>query len=216
MRITVVVSVIVGLLSLGFLLFGETLEEGFVGEKGLAWLREQGSLAGFAGAGLIASDLLLPMPASGITAALGEIYGGVVGGIYASLGSLAGGLSAYGLVRLIGHRALDLIAGEESRVRLQHFFDRKGVWAIAITRVLPVVPEVLCCLAGIARMPFRKFFLALVCGSLPFSFLFSCFGSMGTGNPLATILIATLIPALLLPGAWWLIRRMEKDQTQCR
>ena len=126
MRIAVIVFVLVALSAIGFFLFADTLEQWVASEEGLEWLRRQGPLAGLAGAGLIVSDLLLPMPGTGIMTALGEIYGGFVGGLYAALGSISGGLLAYGLVRLMGRRAANFIAGEESLVRLQGFFDRSG------------------------------------------------------------------------------------------
>lgn len=56
-------------------------------DKGLGWLRQQGALAGLMGAGLILSDLFLPMPAPGLMTALGQIYGWFIGGMYAALGS---------------------------------------------------------------------------------------------------------------------------------
>jgi uncharacterized membrane protein YdjX (TVP38/TMEM64 family) len=212
MRIAVIVFVMVGLLAINFLVFAATLEQWVASAEGLTWLRRQGPLAGLAGAGLIASDLFLPMPSTGVMAALGEIYGGLVGGLYALLGSLSGGLGAYGLVKLLGERGAQLIAGKKNLTRLSRFFHRSGAWAIATTRVIPVVPEVLCCLAGLAPMPFGRFCIALLCGSLPIAFLFTYFGSMSEEEPVTVILTAIAIPALLfLPAFWFMTRRPRSD-----
>ena len=210
MRTAVITSVLVAFFVIGFLLFADTLDEWIATEKGLRWLEEQGPLAGIAAVALIASDLFLPMPVSGVLAALGTIYGGFVGGLYGSAGCIAGGLLAYGLVRAMGRRAAARIAGEENLVALERFFTRGGTWAIAMTRVLPVVSEVLCCLAGLAPMPFGRFFVALCCGSIPFSFMFTFYASTADQEPLTAILIAILVPALLLLPAWLVFERVSR------
>lgn len=210
MRIAAIVCVIVGISGVAFFLFADSLEEWVATEEGLHWLEAQGPVAGLAGMGLIASDVLLPMPAAGVMAALGTIYGGFVGGLYALGGSIAAGLIAYGSTRVLGRRAAARIAGEEKLVALEHFFARSGAWAIAMTRILPVVPEILCCLAGLAPMPFGRFFIALCCGSIPISFLFTFYASTSNQEPLLTILIATLTPAVLFLPSWALFTRIAR------
>lgn len=210
MRLVLAISGFIALLAVGLLLFGERLDLWFGGEQGLVWLRERGHWAGVVGAGLIVSDLFLPMPAGGIMAGLGQIYGGVIGGIYAAVGSVCAGLVAYGLTRMIGQRAAVFIAGEENLIKLKRFYEQQGAWAIAITRVLPVVPEVLCCLAGLSRMPFTRFLIALVCGSLPLSFIFAAYGSTAGDEPISNMLIAIVVPAILFLPVWLIISRMSR------
>ena len=217
MRITLFIAGLFTILAFGFLLFHSEFDAWLAAEKGLEWLRGQGPLAGLLGAGLIASDLFLPVPASGLTAALGEIYGGFVGGLYASAGSLSGGFLAYGLVRLLGRRAALFIGGKDLD-RLQRFFEKKGAFAIATTRVVPLVPEILCSLAGLAPMPLKRFSIALASGSIPLSFVFSFYGSASESEPLKMLLIATAIPTCVFPFAWWLLLRDsgEKKATRSR
>lgn len=211
MRLVLAIGGIIALLAIGLFVFGERLDAWFAGEEGLAWLREQGHWAGVIGAGLIVSDLFLPMPASGIMAGLGQIYGGVVGGLYAAMGSICAGLAAYGLTRLVGQRAAVAIAGEENLIKLQQFYKAQGAWAIAVTRALPVLPEVLCCLAGLSRMPFGKFMLALVCGSLPLAFIFAFWGSIAGDESVSNVLIAIVVPAILFLPVWLLIMRFTRQ-----
>ena len=51
-----------------------------------------------------------------------------------------------------------------------------GGWVVALSRALPILPEVISCTAGLVRMPFRKFTVALACGSAPMGFLFAAIG----------------------------------------
>jgi uncharacterized membrane protein YdjX (TVP38/TMEM64 family) len=207
MRLVTAICLFVGVLAINLYFFGDSLDQWIAGDEGLRWLKNQGPWAGIVGAGLIVSDLFLPMPISGVMAGLGQIYGGLIGGVFAAIGSVAGGLVAYGLTRATGRSGAKFIAGEENLVRLRRFFERNGAAAIALTRVLPVIPEVLCCLAGLTPMPFPKFFVALLCGSIPLSFLFAYFGSTAGEEPVTNVLIAIIVPALLFPPAWLLISR---------
>jgi len=209
-RIQLVIFAILGLLLLSLFIFGDTLDKWILSKQGIEWLRQQGALAGFVGAGLIVSDLFLPVPAPGLMTALGQIYGWFVGGLYATLGSTCAGLLAYFLVRGLGQRAANFIAGSEGMAQLQHFFEHGGAWAIALTRMLPVIPEVLCCLAGLARMPFQRFLIALLSGSVPMAFVFAGIGKIGEKEPITTILLATALPILIFPPIWLFIQKRTR------
>jgi uncharacterized membrane protein YdjX (TVP38/TMEM64 family) len=79
-------------------------------------LRQYRDWAWAAGIVLLWADLLLPVPQSTVIAALGIVYGTVVGGLVGSVGLVTGGLLGYlvmrtalrGIVkRLAGRRSLD-------------------------------------------------------------------------------------------------------------
>jgi hypothetical protein len=61
-------------------------------------LRNHGSWAWALGIVLIWADQLLPIPQTAVIAALGIIYGTLVGGLLGSLGLITGGLFGYGLM----------------------------------------------------------------------------------------------------------------------
>ncbi len=126
--------------------------------------------------GLLVSDLVLPVPATGVMAALGVLYGPVRGGLIGAVGSILSGSIAYGLCRLLGRRAAVKLAGEKDLARAEGFFDSAGGWAVALSRWLPVLPEAVACLAGLARMRALSFFIALACGSIPMAFAFAALG----------------------------------------
>jgi len=56
------------------------------------------------------------------------------------------------------------------------FFDRWGGWAVIFSRLMPILPEVVILLAGFAKMNFRRFFIALMLGSIPMALFFSWLG----------------------------------------
>ena len=116
--------------------------------------------------GLLISDLVLPVPNTPLMTLAGAIYGWWAGALIAAAGSILAGLVAYGLAQVLGHKAIDRIASPTEREQFQEFFDTWGMMGIAASRAMPVMPEVLTVLAGLARMHFGRFCAALVIGAL--------------------------------------------------
>ncbi|WP_372365065.1 TVP38/TMEM64 family protein [Candidatus Uabimicrobium sp. HlEnr_7] len=206
MRLIIFITLFIIFSLATFFAFGESIEIWFQSEQGLEWIQKQGHLAGIYGVLLLVSDILLPIPGTTIMAILGQIYGPVVGGIYSVIGNILAGFCTYALVRIMGDRVAIFIAGENV-TRLRIFFDRGGMWAIALTRILPIIPEVLCTLAGLAKMRMSFFITALLCGSIPQAFIFSTLGAWGKERPFFTLLLATTIPIVLLIPTYSLIKK---------
>ena len=76
-------------------------------------------------------------------------------------------------------------------------FARSGPWLVVLSRWLPVLPEVVGCLAGIARMPFGIFLLALFCGTVPPAFTYAAVGSMFDSEPIWALALSILLPVVL-------------------
>ncbi|MCZ7660125.1 MAG: VTT domain-containing protein, partial [Xanthobacteraceae bacterium] len=100
-------------------------------------LWEYGSWAWALGIVLIWADLVLPIPQTAVIAALGIVYGALVGGLLGTLGLITGGLVGYGLMHTSARRLAHRLAGPRSLHRMESVFDRAGAWAIVLTRSLP-------------------------------------------------------------------------------
>ncbi len=186
-----------------FLLWGGHFERAMTLEGTVAKLRSTGPWAWLVGIALLVLDLFLPILGTVVMSALGLIYGWVLGGLLASLGSIAAGLLAYGLCLRFGRRAALRLTGEESlREGERLFHGELGGWIVALSRWMPVLPEVVACLAGIARMPLRRFFPALCVGSIPVGFVFARIGEAGENRPGLALLLSAGLPPLL----WALFR----------
>ncbi len=185
---------------------GDALDERFGGAEGVRRLEAYGAWTWLFAIALIVSDLVLPVPGTAVITGLGMIYGPWLGGLIGGVGSVLAGLTAYGGSRWLGARFAEWLVGIDDLRRLALFFDRRGPWAIALSRWLPILPEALCCLAGISRMPFRVFVAALVCGGLPMSFLFAWLGRSFEQRPLAALIVSGCIPLLLWPVIQYLLR----------
>jgi len=159
------------------------------------------------GIALIWADVVLPVPQTAVIAALGVIYGTMLGGLLGSLGLITGGLLCYVLMLTSARRFVRRFAGPRSLDKMERLFDRGGAWAIVLTRSLPYsVPEVMAFLAGLAGMPIRKFTAALIIGGVPTAFAFAAIGAGWADQPILALGVSYVLPILLLPVALYLIR----------
>jgi uncharacterized membrane protein YdjX (TVP38/TMEM64 family) len=178
---------------------GQNFENFFSQDKCIEWFARTKSVAWIIGILLLVSDIVTPVPATGIMAALGAVYGTLPGTIFSIIGSACAGLIGYGAARALGVRGSRWIADEKDLEKFRVFFDRWGGYAVILSRVTPILPEVISILAGLSRMKFARFLSALLAGTIPTSFLFAWMGSY-PGLPYGTgIVLALLIPILVWP-----------------
>lgn len=207
MRLFLVILALVALMLTPILIFGDTIDDYFGGEEGLERMREYGGWAWLIGIGLIIGDLVLPVPSTAVISSLGMLYGPWLGGIIGGFGSLFAGMIAYGGCRLLGHRVLNVLVGVDNLDKLSRFFARYGLWAIAVSRWMPILPEALCCLAGMARMRMKPFLAALACGSFAMGFAFAWLGAAYHDRPIIGLLVSALIPVAIWPLVHRLVRK---------
>jgi uncharacterized membrane protein YdjX (TVP38/TMEM64 family) len=171
-------------------------------------LRGYDAWAWAVGIALIWADLVLPVPQTVVIAALGIIYGTVLGGLLGSVGLISGGLFGYVLMLTSARRMVKRFVGPQSSKRMESLFERGGAWAIVLTRSLPYsIPEAMVLLAGLAGMPMGAFTAALIVGSVPTAFAFAAIGAGWADQPILALVVSYVLPILLLPIALFLMRR---------
>lgn len=189
-----------------FLAWGGEFERWFSGAAAIAWIRSCGAWGWLAVIALLVSDLFLPVPATPLMTAAGYVYGAWAGGAISAAGSFSAGVLAYELCAGLGYRAAAKIVGPADLARGERIFQERGAWLVALSRALPVLPEVIACLAGLTRMPRGKFCAALACGALPMGFIYAAIGASGQEQPGLALALSALIPALLWLVAQRLVR----------
>ena len=192
---------------LSWWMFGQGLEEAWNVEVLAGRFEEAKGWAWLAGIGLLLTDLLLPIPGTIVMSALGAVYGFWLGGLLASVGSMLAGMFGYGVGRFFNEGTARKWLGEKDFERGKKVFAGRGVWVVAMSRAVPILPEVLACMAGLLRMPFGKFVIALACGSVPMGFLFAWVGRVGTESPGWGLAFSLLFPAVLWGAAAWFGRK---------
>ena len=203
MRLLATALILAVVLCLPVVFWGDDFMRWFTGDAAIQWLRGWGAWGWLAVIGLLVSDLFLPVPATPEMSAAGVLYGTLIGGLVSAAGSFAAGMAGYGLCRSFGRGFAVRLAGEDELAQHETLFQRSGPWLVAASRWMPVLPEVVSCLAGLTRMPVRVFAVSLACGSIPMGFVYAAIGAAGQDHPRLALGLSLLVPPVL----WLLVRR---------
>lgn len=104
--------------------------------------------------------MFLPIPASIICIVGSLIYGPWIGGLYCSIGVLLGSYLSFFIGKIFGYRIVSWIVGKESTDKYSKILRKRGGFFLAIAFLLPMFPDdILCLIAGITKMQYKKFFL---------------------------------------------------------
>jgi uncharacterized membrane protein YdjX (TVP38/TMEM64 family) len=196
-RFFLVLLILAVMVALPFALWGEWLERMMDQDRMLAWFREQESVGWLIAIGLLNLDIFLPIPSSAIMAALGLLYGPVLGGLLSSIGIIMAGGLGYGVARWLGRPLALRLTGGKTLAWGEAIFGQRGGWIVALSRWVPVLSEVVAIAAGLAGMPGRGFTIALICGAVPLGFAYAILGHLGADEPVWVFGACLVIPALL-------------------
>jgi uncharacterized membrane protein YdjX (TVP38/TMEM64 family) len=208
MRFILLFIILVAIVLIPFFIWGDALMAFFSAEGSIAWLNTYGQWAWAIAILLLIADLFLPLPATLIMSALGYIYGPIVGGLISAVGSFISGSLGYWLCRMLGENTAIWVLGQKEFDRGKKMATSIGGWVVALSRWLPVFPEVVACMAGLTRMPARSFYLALACGSFPLGFTYAIIGNSGTTHPVLAIGLSAGLPPLI----WFIVSRVLRAQ----
>ena len=157
-RLGVWIIVVLAIPILPFVGFGEALERQFTG-----WLDATLSPSAVAMLviGLLAADILLPVPSSVVITFSGQILG-VWGGVAASwCGMTVGAVVAFGLVRAIGRSVIQRFATADEMERVDAMAARIGILVLVLTRPVPILAEAGILFMGTTRLPWLSFLVAV-------------------------------------------------------
>lgn len=206
----ILVLVLLTLIIVPFAIWGGRFDATLSLEGARGWMEQYGRWAWLAGIALLVSDIALPIPSTVVMSALGWMYGWWLGGCICTAGSMLSGIVAYTLCRVLGRPAARWIAREDGLARGEELFANGGGWLVALSRWTPVLPEAVACLAGIMRMRWRTFLIALFCGSLPLGFAFAAIGQVGQDRPGLALLLSGATPVFLWLVAGRLVRKYQR------
>jgi membrane protein DedA with SNARE-associated domain len=161
------------------------------------------------------------MPAAGLLVATGHLNFVLVV-LAGTVGNLAGSLVAYGIAARWGHPLL-LGPGRWIGIRPGHvrmadrWFERHGLLAVLVGRVLPVVRTYISFPAGLARVPLGRFALLTFVGAAPWCAALTAVGySLGANYDRVTgyvgkAAIVVALAVLVVVVVWFLRGRSGAD-----
>ncbi|MES0488922.1 MAG: VTT domain-containing protein [Leptospirales bacterium] len=184
--------------------------EDILGAKGGVWKLSLSAVL------LLTSDLFLPVPSSVVMTLLGHLLGFTLAAVVNVIGGLGSAVLGFYLTRRFGNKVFHKVVGDKDTARIEKFFESYGIWAILLSRSVPMLTEVISCLAGLSDMSFRRFLLASIAGLLPISIVYAWAGSYSQngGGLEIPILIAFVIPGLgfaALKAVHYTTRKKERQ-----
>jgi membrane protein DedA with SNARE-associated domain len=178
----------------------------------------------------ISSEIVVPL--GGALASLGKInIGGPVVQLIlvvavSSVANLTGSLIAFYLTRRFGEKVILSRAGRwmglsKGHLRLANrFFDRWGLWAVFLGRLLPIVRTYISFPAGLSKIGYLKFTIVTLLGAIPWNAGLAYAGFLlgqhyqqvaATLAPFAIPLVILVV--IILVAAWWFGRKLGDEES---
>lgn len=163
---------------------------------------------------LLFIDLVVAVPTLALTILAGFFLGFPLGSIVSLIGVSLATFTGYLLSWRWGENVLKfLVKEQDDREDLKAAFHSKGPVMIILARAAPMVPEVTACMAGVTKMPFAKYALFHLLGTLPYILIATYAGSISTiESPQPAIIAALLLYAVMWTG-WYVFRKKQKAKT---
>jgi uncharacterized membrane protein YdjX (TVP38/TMEM64 family) len=146
--------------------------------------------------GLLAADIVLPVPSSLVNTAAGALLGFGAGAMVAWMGQTLGCLIGYGMGSRVARKPAQHLVGEKEWTRLTPLMKRYGPWMLVICRAVPVLAEASIFAAGLFRIPLCTFALLTALSNLGLALGYAAIGAFAlkTGAFLLAFLGALLVP----------------------
>ncbi len=156
--------------------------------------------------GLLATDILLPIPSSVISTLSGWQLGWFWGTLATWLGMNLGAMLGFALARRYGRAFALYFSRGRDLERIRKVSDRYGPLVLVLTRAMPVFAEASVLMAGIHQLAWRRFMPAIVGSNLGIAVAYAAFGDYAERHqwlPMAlTVSVATPIVVAGLARRW--------------
>ncbi|MEZ7934544.1 MAG: TVP38/TMEM64 family protein [Sulfurospirillum sp.] len=132
---------------------------------------------------MVFQAILAPLPAFLITFANAALFGWVYGAALSWASAMVGALLCFYIAQFLGRDVVEKLTSKMALESVDAFFERHGVYAILIARLLPFISfDVVSYAAGLTSMKLRSFLVATGIGQLPATLVYSYVGGMLTGD----------------------------------
>jgi uncharacterized membrane protein YdjX (TVP38/TMEM64 family) len=157
---------------------------------------------------------LAPLPKTPLTVAAGALFGLAAGSVIVLAAATAGALLAFGIGRTVGRAGVDRLTGRRV-ARVQDLLERRGLTAVLIARLVPVIPfTALNYAGGATRLRLSHYTLGTVLGIIPATVAYVALGRYGTSPGSWQFGLSLAVLAALTVGGWAAVRLRERAGTQ--
>ena len=163
---------------------------------------------------MVLQAIVSPFPAFVITIANGYVFGWLGGAVLSLLSATVAAQICFEIARAVGRPALERWMGGGVLEVADRFFEKHGVWAILIARLLPFVPfDPISYAAGLTSTSRARFIAANLAGQAPATLVYSTLGSGLEQGRLPWELAAGLggVAVIAFGVAAWSARRRVRE-----
>ncbi len=154
---------------------------------------------------LLASDVVLPIPSSFVSAGAVSLLGASAGGLTIAFGMTVAAWLGYFLGRWGGEPLASRMAGKSELERASRLMHRYGNWVLLVCRGVPVLAEASTLLAGATRVDRGRFLLVTTLGNIGLACAYAVIGVLALHGVWA--LLAPLAFGIAVPGLAMLLLR---------
>lgn len=176
LRASVVLAVFLLVPVVPFLLLGESFErdvtDWFQADDARAETVEFAAVLG-----ILASDILLPIPSSAVMTYAGGVMNFWSAVLASWIGLTTGAVLGFGLARLLGKPFAARFAEPEDLVRIESIGARFGPAVLLVTRPLPILAEACVLLMGTTQLSWRRFLLPVAAANLALAVFYVACGA---------------------------------------
>jgi membrane protein DedA with SNARE-associated domain len=137
----------------------------------------RGWLLGALIAGLLASDLFLPVPSSIVSTSAGALLGFGPGMLASAVGMSAGAVIGYVFGATAGEGLLRRFVGDSEMQHATRLSGKYGLAALLVSRPIPVLAEASVVCAGVTRMPLARFLAVTTVSNVAISAAYAAAGA---------------------------------------
>lgn len=149
--------------------------------------------------GLLATDILLPIPSSLISTLSGWQLGWFWGTLATWLGMNLGAVLGFALARRYGRAFALCFSQGRDLERIRKVSDRYGPLVLVLTRAMPVFAEACILMAGIHQLTWQRFMPAILGSNLGIAIAYAAFGDYAERHqwlPLA-LAVSVAVPSVV-------------------
>jgi uncharacterized membrane protein YdjX (TVP38/TMEM64 family) len=158
--------------------------------------------------GLLLVDLLIAVPTMTTILFAGFLMGPIYGGLASAAGLMLLGVTGYGMGYRIGRPVLLRLFKDEKRLpEIETAFARNDLLLLFVCQAMPILPELSCTLAGIARTRLPRFLFGYAVGVVPFAFIVAYAGSISTLSNSSPAIYTAIGVSVILLLFWTLLKR---------
>jgi uncharacterized membrane protein YdjX (TVP38/TMEM64 family) len=157
---------------------------------------------------MVFQSLIAPLPAFLITFANAALFGWIYGAILSWFSAMIGAILCFYIAQYLGRDIVEKLTSKKALEKVDLFFEKHGLNAILIARLLPFVSfDIISYAAGLTKMRLKHFIVATAIGQLPATLIYSYAGEMLTGGTkmmvYALLIIFALSALLILPKRFY-------------